>query len=236
MSLFEEHKAERRTRIIAEARKLVEKHGYDGLTMRDLAAAARVSVPTLYNLFGGKDAILAAELERMAVVITSRILAHQKASFFARGMVAFEAGMELVLEHPAFYRAIMRLFLTSPETGPIRRKSEDGYIALMAANLRAAQQAGQLVEWVDVELVARHMYAAYTSCFLGWGIGDLDDETFRIAAASAICHVLIGVTRGAFHDEVETRLKQLYREAGSHKPKPNEVPHAKRSSHRRTSD
>jgi AcrR family transcriptional regulator len=60
MSLFEEHKAERRARIISAARELVTKHGYDGLTMRDLAAAARVSVPTLYNLFGGKDAILAA--------------------------------------------------------------------------------------------------------------------------------------------------------------------------------
>lgn len=44
MSLFEEHKAERRARIIAAARALVTKHGYDGLTMRDLAAAARVSV------------------------------------------------------------------------------------------------------------------------------------------------------------------------------------------------
>ncbi|HEY6033695.1 MAG TPA: helix-turn-helix domain-containing protein, partial [Kofleriaceae bacterium] len=66
MSLFEEHKAERRERIIAAARTLVAERGYEGLTMRDLARAAKVSVPTLYNLFGSKDAILVSELEAMA--------------------------------------------------------------------------------------------------------------------------------------------------------------------------
>src|SRR5437764_464693 len=63
MSLLEEHKAERRGRILAAARELIAERGYDGLTMRDLAQASRVSVPTLYNLFGGKQAILLGELE-----------------------------------------------------------------------------------------------------------------------------------------------------------------------------
>src|SRR5688500_16786813 len=123
MSLFEEHKQERRTRILEAARTLVTKHGYDGLTMRDLAAAARVSVPTLYNLFGSKDAILVTELERSAVVIASRI--QQGGSFFARGMAAFEAGMDMIEESPELYRALMRMFLTSPDTAPLRRRTED---------------------------------------------------------------------------------------------------------------
>ncbi|MGH9362599.1 MAG: TetR/AcrR family transcriptional regulator, partial [Thermoanaerobaculia bacterium] len=63
MSLLEEHKAERRARILAAARELIAERGYEGLTMRDLAHASRVSVPTLYNLFGGKQAILLGELE-----------------------------------------------------------------------------------------------------------------------------------------------------------------------------
>ena len=63
MSLFEEHKAERRERILIAARKLVGEGGYDGLTMRDLARAARVSVPTLYNLFGSKDQLVEAYLD-----------------------------------------------------------------------------------------------------------------------------------------------------------------------------
>ena len=225
MSLFEEHKAERRSRIISAARELVTKHGYEGLTMRDLAAAARVSVPTLYNLFGSKDAILVAELERTAVVIASRI--QQQGSFFARGMAGFEAGMDAIEEQPAFFRAVMRMFLTSPETGEMRRKSEQGFLAIMAGNLRAAKQAGQLVEWAEPEVVARHMHGLYISCFLAWGMGELDLPSFRDAALSGICHLLVGVTRGAFNADALARLKKLYRDSPLHKPE--EVRHAAKS-------
>ena len=226
MSLFEAHKAERRARIIAAARELVTKHGYDGLTMRDLAAAARVSVPTLYNLFGSKDAILAAELARTAVVISTRIQ-QQGTSFFARGMAAFEAGMDMIEEQPAFFRAVMQMFLTSAESGDRRRASEAGYIAIMTANLRAAKAAGQFAAWAEPEVVARHMYGLYVSIFLAWAADELDMKAFRTAALSGICHLLVGVTLGPFHDEALARLQQLYQEAPLHNPK--EVRHAAKS-------
>lgn len=47
-------KIDRRARIIAEARRLIGEHGFDGLSLRKLAAAAGVTVPTIYNLIGGK--------------------------------------------------------------------------------------------------------------------------------------------------------------------------------------
>src|SRR5829696_4939979 len=103
MSLLDEHKAERRARIGKVARELVAERGYAGLTMRELAQKARVAVPTLYNLFGSKDAILVAELEAAARVIAAH-LPMGGDSFFARGMAAFEAGMRLVDDSPAFYR------------------------------------------------------------------------------------------------------------------------------------
>src|SRR5262245_39106061 len=133
MSLFDEHKAERRGRILGAARRLVAERGYDGLTMRDLARAARVSVPTLYNLFGSKDAILMSELEAEAARIAARVPT-VGAGFFARGVAAFEAGMQMIEEAPEFHRAVMRMFLTSPETAPMRRRAEDTFIAIMAAN------------------------------------------------------------------------------------------------------
>lgn len=231
MSLFEAHKAERRARIIAAARELVIEHGYDGLTMRDLAAAARVSVPTLYNLFGSKDAILAAELARTAVVISSRIQ-QQGTSFFARGMAAFEAGMDMIEEQPAFFRAVAHMFLTSPESVDMRRASEAGYIAIMTANLAAAKQAGQLAAWAEPAVVARHMYGLYISIFLAWAAEELEMKAFRDSALSGICHLLVGVTLGPFHDAALARLKKVYKESPLHKPK--EVRHAARSRRSRT--
>src|SRR5262245_6474359 len=99
MSLFDEHKAERRARIGKAARQLIAERGYEGLTMRDLAQKARVAVPTLYNLFGSKDAILIAELEAHANHVASQLRLGGD-SFFARGMAAFEAGMRVVEEVP----------------------------------------------------------------------------------------------------------------------------------------
>jgi AcrR family transcriptional regulator len=208
MGLLEEHKAERRERIVKAAKKLVAERGYDGLTMRDLADAARVSVPTLYNLFGSKDAILVAELQSLATSIAAS-LPRTGDSFFARGMAAFEAGMSYVEEAPEFFRAVMRMFFTSPDTTPMRRRTEDAFIAIMTANLDAAKRAGQLADWAQPPVVARHMFAQYMSAFLAWGIGELDMASFRAAALSGLCHLLAGVARGPFAVEVEARIREI---------------------------
>ena len=208
MSLFDEHKAERRVRILAAARKLVTKCGYDGLTMRELAQVARVSVPTLYNLFGSKDAILVAELESTVQKIAAQIpLAGD--SFFARGMAGFEAGMHIVEAQPELFRAALTMFLTSPEMAATRRRIEDGYIMVMAGTLSAAKAAGQLADWAEPAIVARHMFAQYIAIFMSWGIGDLDVPTFRLAAVSGVCHLLAGVARGQFATDVEAKLRSI---------------------------
>ena len=169
MGLLDEHKSERRARILASARTQLARHGYDGLTMRDLAQAARVSVPTLYNLFGGKDAILAAAMaesvERVAALQVS-----SKTTFFGRALIGFDAGMAMIADAPDFYRRLIPLFMTSPEAQPIRHRTELGFLALMTANLTAARDAGQLVSWADPRIFWPH--AAMLAVALGivwWG-------------------------------------------------------------------
>jgi AcrR family transcriptional regulator len=208
MSLLLEHKAERRERIGKVARQLVVERGYAGLTMRELAQKARVAVPTLYNLFGSKDAILVHELETSARVIASSLPLGGD-SFFQRGLAAFEAGTRMVEDQPDFYRECMHMFLTAPETLEMRRRMEDGYIAIMASNLVAAKAAGQLADWAEPRIVARHMFALYISVMIAWGVGEIDLSMFRIAALSGVCHLLAGVARGPFLLEVEAKLRTL---------------------------
>lgn len=208
MSLFEEHKTERRERIVRASKQLVKERGYDGLTMRDLARAAKVSVPTLYNLFGSKDQILCAGLEDMAGAIM-RALPVTGDSFLTRGMVAFEAGMAIIEESPEFFRAVIQMFLTSPVTDEIRRRTESGFVGIMQANLIAAKAAGQLADWAEPAIVARHMFQLHTSSFLAWGLGQIDLPMFRLAMLSGICHLLAGVARGPFLAEVEARLRAI---------------------------
>jgi AcrR family transcriptional regulator len=230
MSLFDEHKAERRARIGKVARQLVVERGYDGLTMRELAQKARVAVPTLYNLFGSKDAILVAELEASARQVAAS-LPTTGDSFFQRGMAAFDVGMRMVEDQPDFYRECMHMFLTSTETADMRHRIEDGYIAIMASNLAAAKAAGQLADWAEPEIVARHMFALYISVLIAWGVGEVDLPAFRIAALSGVCHLLAGVARGPFADEVVAKLRTL---PTSYIPQPVRTPRTPVRSPRRT--
>ncbi|HUJ57679.1 MAG TPA: helix-turn-helix domain-containing protein [Kofleriaceae bacterium] len=207
-SLFEQHKAERRARIGAVARELVAERGYAGLTMRDLARAARVSVPTLYNLFGSKDAILGAELQAMAGELAAAMPSEAE-GFLARGLAMFDTGMRLIEREPEFFRATIQMFMTSPETGEMRQRTEDAFVGVIAANLAAAQRAGQLEDWADPMLVARHIHANYTAAFLAWGFGNIDFATFRAAAASGACHLLVGVARGRYREDVLALLRTL---------------------------
>ena len=208
MSLFDEHKAERRARIGKVARQLVAERGYEGLTMRELAQKARVAVPTLYNLFGSKDAILVAELEASARAVASRLGATSD-SPYAAFEAAFDAGMRMVEDAPEFYRACMQMFLTSPETTEMRRRVEDGYILMMASNLASAKAQGLLADWAEPQVVARHMFALYVSAMLAWGAGELDLKGFRATAFSGVCHLLAGVARGAFLVDIEAKIRSL---------------------------
>ncbi|HUQ07289.1 MAG TPA: TetR/AcrR family transcriptional regulator [Kofleriaceae bacterium] len=208
MGLLDEHKSERRARILASARQQLAKHGYDGLTMRDLAQAARVSVPTLYNLFGGKDAILAAAMAESVERVAS-LAVPADVSFFGRARIGFDAGMAMIADAPEFYRKLIPLFMTSPDAQPIRHRTELGFVALMTANLMAAREARQLAEWADPRVVAGHMWAQYMAAFLHWGTGGCSLEDFRTIALSGICHLLLGAARGRFAEEVSATLREL---------------------------
>lgn len=58
--LRDRKKARRRDEIIAAARDLFTLQGIDATTMAEIAAAAEVSTPTVFNYFGSKDGILIA--------------------------------------------------------------------------------------------------------------------------------------------------------------------------------
>ena len=60
MDLVSKQREERKQRILEVGRRQIAAHGFDGVTMRELAEESLVSVPTLYNLFGGKNELLSA--------------------------------------------------------------------------------------------------------------------------------------------------------------------------------
>ena len=69
-SLWEVQKHERRQAVLAAAKSLIAAKGYDKTTIEDIAAAAGLSTPTVYNYFGTKlDLLLALYLEDREIAL-----------------------------------------------------------------------------------------------------------------------------------------------------------------------
>ncbi len=64
--LRDRKKARRRDEIMLAARDLFARQGIDATTMADIAAAAGISPPTVFNYFGSKDGILIAMIDEGA--------------------------------------------------------------------------------------------------------------------------------------------------------------------------
>jgi AcrR family transcriptional regulator len=209
MNLFEEHKAERRARILAAARELIAERGYDGLTMRDLARASRVSVPTLYNLFGGKQALLLGELESTFAAVVAGIATARTGSVVDRALATCEAGNADLLAVPRYSRELILLFLTSPDTAALRRGSAEQYAGLMAEVLRDGQAAGEIEPWIEPLVLARRMFAHYQLTMIEWARGEIDADAFRAATRFGMCAMLLGVARGSAQRRLATELRQV---------------------------
>src|SRR5215468_1746325 len=106
MGLLEEQKNERKSRILAAARKLIADRGYEALSMRTLARASRVSVPTLYNLFGSKHAILAAEMQETFANVARALGEAPSGDAIDRAGALLEAGLRNMLAVPEYNRAL----------------------------------------------------------------------------------------------------------------------------------
>jgi AcrR family transcriptional regulator len=209
MSLVERHKAERRRRILAAARRLIAQRGYEGLTMRELARASHVSVPTLYNLFGGKQALLLGELEETFVAVVVGLDRAGGRSVAERALAICEAGNRELLAGPRYWRELVHLFLVSDETRPIRQEHRARYVAMMARVLSEGQAAGEIVTWADTTAVAGRMFSHYVYAIIEWAQGDLDAEGFRSATVLSSCLMLLGLARGRAATVLERRAREL---------------------------
>ena len=69
-----ETQTEKRGVMLAAARAVFEREGYDGASMSDIAAEAGVSKPTLYVYFDSKERLFDALIEDMSLSVPEQVL------------------------------------------------------------------------------------------------------------------------------------------------------------------
>jgi AcrR family transcriptional regulator len=103
---------ERRQAIVAAAVDCFAQKGFYGTTTHEIADWVGVSQPYLYRLYANKEALFAAAVDHVSVVMTETLLAHSPASGGAApgsdaALDAARGGYAALVANPAILRFLM---------------------------------------------------------------------------------------------------------------------------------
>ena len=196
MTLLAEQMAERRDRILEAARALIAARGFDGLTMRELAQEAGVTVPTIYNLVGNKDEVLFSTVREQ----TDRWL--QGIDPAAGDVLAVvDANVRELLSNPPYYRSLIKLLMTSDAAGTSRENVGRTLDALIRRALGELAEAGELEPWIDLRALQRQIQTRLWITSIGWADGEITDDQLGPQSRYGTAMLLLAASRESGRDE-----------------------------------
>lgn len=171
----ERAKSQRRRRIVDAAHALLRSERIDSLSGRAIAMKAGVSLSTLYNLFGSKDAVLIAVYAQDLADYEAQVRACPSADALQRLFDALDVAMQLYAADPDFYRATMwRRSPGEPLDAAMRQPRNRFWEDLV----RNAQSEGTLRADADVAALGRVLVYLFGGALGDWVAGDLSLERF----------------------------------------------------------
>lgn len=157
----------RRERILTTTRTQLSELGYDGINMRDLAAAARVSPTTLYNLYENKDVLVLSALQDQLEQMARQAEARPEEGLTYLLEIS-RAIAQQIQDTPRWADAIARLLFQASPQDPITRTLLIDTLAARRTALEAMREAGELNLRADSAALARSLMGAVWSTLLLW--------------------------------------------------------------------
>ena len=191
-------KQQTRVKVLAAARRLFSEEGYEGATIRDIAAAAGMSTGAVFANFTDKS-----DLFREIMVTDMAALADAMREAAGHGNGVEDTLLKMFAAGYAFYKSQMPLARAafsvgwSPEDGPALRNAAPVQVlnSLIADQLKQAVGRGEL-SGDDLDLRASMLFEAYLSnypqaIFEGWTV-----EALQSRSRDQIRILLAGARRG----------------------------------------
>jgi AcrR family transcriptional regulator len=208
MDLVTKQREERKQRILEVARGLIADRGYDGVTMRDLADQSLVSVPTLYNLFGGKQELLLAAIESYFLELLRNTERSQRDEGLPQLISLAETIAREMLQRAAYARSLMRFF-----GGPSDTRGLHEFVAQELTNevvlaLDQMKSKRQLASWVEPRVLGERLSSHFIIISFEWASGYLSDSAMRAAILYSLGIALLGLTRGKAAEELEVLVRE----------------------------
>lgn len=156
-----------RERILDAAEALFAERGYEGTTLRDVAARVKLRNPSLYNHFESKESLYAAVLERGLGPLLRLLGDYVGSDRDARdaGEELLGVVMQLLAERPALPRLVQHETLTGGQRLTPTLRS---FLApIIARGFAAAEPRARAAGWQedDVPLLLQAMVQMVLGCF-----------------------------------------------------------------------
>ncbi len=216
MSLREVGKTRRRTRILEAARECIHAGGAENVSLKAIAKTAEVSVATLYNLFGSKEAILVALLLYSIESFQERRLASTSPASSDRdssespGQIdsLSDIAIEEFIADEFFYRELLKS-LHQMESR-VHLNGVVGFcLDLGEPIVQRMVDAGELMGLVSPRVLSHQIFMSFVHAVQLWSSGITSSAQFRTQIAHSQCLLLAGVATERYRTKLHARLREL---------------------------
>jgi AcrR family transcriptional regulator len=205
----------RRRRMLEAAKQMIAEEGAEAFTIRELGRRAKVSVTTIYAVYGDKQGIIAAAIEDYYANLP---LAHTPPSGSLSALLASKDDVrKAILANRAYARQYAELYFSrslDPRVYAVIRDTSTasgGHLPW----LRKVVRDGDLLPGLDLDYVTT-LFANHRLLVLhDWANGRVSDDDLGTALKIAFLILARAITRGPSQTQVDTELKKLLRMQGT---------------------
>jgi AcrR family transcriptional regulator len=209
MNLVEEQALERRERILETVRQCIASQGVLELTIRDIATACRVSVPTLYRGFGSKEQLL---VEAVRSFFNSEVLGEKLENTGLSGAPRLLAIIDLcsqtIEDMPEYNQQLFTLFMNSDYGGQLGWDITESISLSARQALGEIRLEGELHDWIDLDVLAERIAAQCIIAVLEFCNGDLASDSFAPTFGYSVSMLAAAGTTGKAQAAFSKRIQK----------------------------
>ena len=193
--------SERRTQLVGVAKQVFAELGFDGASIEEIAARAKVSKPIVYEHFGGKEGLYAVVVDREGRALLDRVTERLGPDIGARHQVwgAAMAFLDYIEDDPDGFRVLTRDSPSGFSSGgmagllsDVATKAEDVLLGFFAqsglraelAPLYANALVGMVVQvgtwWAEERQPAKEEVAAHLMALAYVGLSKLPRDPRKL--------------------------------------------------------
>lgn len=199
----------RRRRILHEARRMMVEGGADGLAMRELARRSDVSLRTLYNAFGSKEAVIATAVRQYYDKFLHALSEGRdpyRFDWVLTGIVATNLRNQQIRD---YLSSVVSLYFSASADQAVRIELRRIAAGFMVPWLELAQARRQLRRGTDITRAVGHVASLQYAINQDWLAGRIADDMLVPTVIEAVLTYLAGFVKGAALEPVDSLLVDL---------------------------